>query len=70
MAQRYPEGLNPGNLPLHSMDGMLLFTAVIGVLVGFVLIVLGRHGKQLWMWTWGVGLIIFSIFMAVVIYRS
>ena len=48
MAQRYPEGLNPGNLPLHSMDGMLLFTAVIGVMVGCVLIAMGRHGKQLW----------------------
>lgn len=70
MAKRYPDGMNPDNLPIHSTDGMLLLTAVIGVLVGFALIWMGRTGKQLWMWTWGAGLIVFSIVMAVVTLKS
>lgn len=70
MASRYPEGMNPDNLPVHSMDEMLLFTSLIGFVVGLILIGLGRHGKQLWMWTWGIGLVLFSIVMAVVIIRS
>lgn len=68
MAQRYPPGLSPEELPMHSVDGMLLLTAVIGVFVGIALIFLGRKGKQLWMWVWGIALVGFSIYMGGDIY--
>ncbi len=68
MAQRYPPGLSPEELPMHSVDGMLLLTAVIGVFVGVALFMLGRKGKQMWMWIWGIALVIFSFYMGVVIY--
>lgn len=70
MAERYPAGLSPEELPMHSADEMLLFTAVIGVFVGIALFIMGRKGRQLWMWVWGIALVGFSIYMGVVIYRS
>ena len=33
------------------------------ILIGFVLIYLGHRGKQLWMVTWSIGLIICSVLM-------
>ena len=44
---------------------MLLFTSALSILIGFILFYLGRKGKQLWMTTWSVGLIICSILMGI-----
>jgi len=43
---------------------MLLFTAFLSVIIGSVLIYLGKRGKQLWMVVWSIGLIGMSLFMA------
>ncbi len=66
---RYKEG---EQLPLaqHASDDMLLLTAVLGFFIGFVLIYLGRLGKQMWMWVWGAGLVVMSIFMGTVTWLS
>lgn len=43
---------------------MLLFTAFLSVVIGSILIYLGKMGKQLWMIVWSIGLIGMSLFMA------
>jgi len=35
----------------------------LGVLIGIALTILGRFGKQMWMWVWGIGLIICSAYL-------
>ncbi|MFT7526982.1 MAG: putative alpha/beta hydrolase [Arenicella sp.] len=52
----------------HARDDMLLLTAVLGVFVGFALTYMGKRGRQLWMFVWGIGLILASIYMGVVPY--
>ena len=47
-------------LAVNSSDGMLMLTGVMGVIIGVILVVLGRKGKQIWMWVWGYGLIFCS----------
>lgn len=66
---RYAEG---ETLPLASSasDEMLLLTAVLGVLIGIVLTYLGKKGKQMWMHVWGFGLVIASVVMGVITWRS
>lgn len=61
---RYKVGDIPKEqLAVHSSDDMLLVTAVLGILIGLVLTYLGRRGKQMWMWVWGIGLILCSIYL-------
>jgi hypothetical protein len=60
---KYPEHIPPEQLTIHSSDNMLLFTAVLAILIGLVLTYLGHKGRQLWMVTWSIGLIICSILM-------
>lgn len=61
---RYKEGEIPKEqLAFHASDDMLILTAVIGVLVGLILTLLGRKGKQMWMWVWGIGLVICSVYL-------
>ncbi len=61
---RYREGEIPKEqLAVHASDDMLLLTAVLGVLIGIALTVLGRKGKQMWMWVWGLGLIFCSLYL-------
>lgn len=62
---RYQEGESPA-LAQHASDDMLLLTAVMGFFIGLILIYLGRLGKQMWMWVWGAGLIVMSLFMGIV----
>lgn len=66
-AIQYPVEITSQNLAVHASDNMLLFTAVLSVFIGGALIWMGRKGKIMWMWTWGAGLIIMSIYMAVAI---
>lgn len=61
---RYKEGDIPKEqLAVHASDDMLILTAVLGFFIGIVLTFLGRKGKQMWMWVWGIGLIICSVYL-------
>ena len=62
---RYSDDIPREQLAMHASDNMLLFTAVLAVFIGIMLIFLGRKGKQLWMVVWSIGLIICSISMGV-----
>ena len=44
-----------------ATDDMLLFTVIIGLVVGIVLIWLARKGRQMWLLAWSVGLVLVSI---------
>lgn len=66
---RYKEGDIPKEqMAVHASDDMLLLTAVLGVLIGIVLTIIGRKGKQMWMWVWGIGLVICSVYLGVSLY--
>ena len=54
----------PEMLSRNAHDDMLLFTAFLSVVIGSILIYLGKRGKQLWMIVWSTGLIFMSLFMA------
>jgi len=64
---RYKEGdvIPKEQLAMHASDDMLVLTAVIGFFVGAILTFLGRKGKQMWMWVWGIGLIFISTYMGI-----
>lgn len=63
---RYKEGEIPKEqLAVHASDDMLVVTAGLGILIGVVLTLLGYKGKQMWMFVWGIGLCIFSIYLGV-----
>lgn len=53
----------PEMLSRNAHNGMLFFTAFLSVIIGIILIYLGRKGKQLWMVVWSIGLIFMSFFM-------
>lgn len=60
-----PNGaIPPEMLSKNASNDMLLFTAFLSVIIGIILIYLGKKGKQLWMVVWSVGLIFMSFFMA------
>ena len=67
---RYSEDIPREQLAIHASDNMLLFTAVLAIFIGIILIFLGRKGKQLWMVVWSIGLIICSIAMGISILLS
>jgi len=61
---RYREGeIPPEQLAVNASNDMLILTAVLGVFIGLTLTYLGRRGKQMWMWVWGNGLVIISIYL-------
>jgi len=61
---RYREGEIPKEqLAVHASDDMLLVTAILGFLIGIAITYLGRKGNQMWMWVWGIGLIICSVYL-------
>lgn len=62
---RYSENIPAEQLAVNASDNMLLFTAALSILIGIILTYLGHKGKQLWMVTWSIGLIICSILMGV-----
>ena len=65
---RYKEGEYIEPLAKNASDDMLVLTAIIGVLVGIVLTILGRMGKQMWMWVWGIGLVFCSAYLGISLY--
>ena len=62
---RYSENIPAEQLTVNASDDMLLFTASLSILIGIILTYLGHKGRQLWMVTWSIGLIICSILMGV-----
>jgi len=62
---RYSENIPAEQLTVNASDDMLLFTAALSILIGIILTYLGHRGRQLWMVTWSIGLIICSILMSV-----
>ncbi len=58
---RYRIGTLPGESGTASTDHMLLFTVVIGLLIGLVLVFLGRQGRQLWLVFWGGTLVVAAL---------
>ncbi|MCB1923031.1 MAG: hypothetical protein KDJ27_04670 [Gammaproteobacteria bacterium] len=40
---------------------MLNFTVALGLIIGVVLLWLGRRGRVLWLQVWSAGLVVFSI---------
>jgi len=62
---RYPDNIPAEQLTVNASDNMLLFTAALSILIGIILTYLGHRGRQLWMVTWSIGLIICSILMGV-----
>ena len=61
---RFKEGEIPSELlSKNASDDMLSFTAVIAVVIGLVLFFLGRMGRQMWMWCWGLALIFSSVYL-------
>ncbi len=61
---RYREGEIPKEqLAVHASDDMLLLTAILGVFIGIALTILGHKGKIMWMWVWGIGLVLCSLYL-------
>lgn len=54
----------PEMLSKNAHNDMLLFTAFLSIIIGSVLIYLGKRGKLLWMVVWSFGLIGMSLFLA------
>ena len=65
---RYKEGeIPPVLLAKNASNDMLLFTSEIGLLIAVLMIWFGIRGKQIWMWSWGTGLVICSVYLWVAI---
>lgn len=63
---RYEAGTIPNEqLAIHASDNMLILTSVIAFFIALALIKLGLKGKQMYMWTWGVGLALASVYLGV-----
>lgn len=60
---RRPENIPPEMMVEHASNDMLLFTAFISIFIGLGLTWLGMHGKQLWLMTWSIGLVICSVLL-------
>ena len=60
---RYSEDIPPEKLTINASNDMMLFTAGLSIVIGLILVYLGHKGRQLWMVTWSIGLIICSILL-------
>ena len=59
---RYREGQSPDSaLAGSGTEDVLIFTLVLGIVFGLVLLGLGIKGKQIWLITWSIGLVVVSI---------
>lgn len=67
---RYKEGdvIPKEQLAAHASDDMLILTGIIGFFVGIILFYMGRKGKQMYLWVWGVGLVVFSAYLSISIW--
>jgi hypothetical protein len=58
---RYRVGEEAATAALNSTHHSLVLTVVMSLIVGIVLVWLGRHGRQMWLIAWSWGLILCSI---------
>ena len=58
---RYREGLTPGSLGAPAGTDMLVFTAVLGLIIGLVCVAMGWRGRFMWLKVWGLGLTVASL---------
>lgn len=58
-----PDEIPKEQLASHASDDMLILTSVLGILIGLALTYIGRKGRQMWMWVWGAGLVVFSLYL-------
>lgn len=58
---RYRIGDSPAHPGITGTEHMILFTAVLSLLIGVVLFVLGRRGRQRWLAFWGGSLVMASV---------
>lgn len=58
---RYRIGEDVQNLGEPVKDGLVNFSAVLGLLMGIGFVVAGLRAKQAWLTFWGTGLVIASI---------
>lgn len=58
---RYREGPTPGSLGAPAGIEMLVFTAVLGLIIGLVCLAMGWRGRFLWLRVWGLGLTVASV---------
>ena len=58
---RYRIGEEASQAALNSTDYTMLFTLAISVVIGVLLVWMGRRGKQLWLLVWGGGLVVCSL---------
>jgi len=66
---RYAEGTIPKEqLTMYASDEMLILTSIIAFFIAIALIYLGRKGKQIYMWTWGLGLAFISVYLGLSIW--
>ena len=55
------QDLDVENLGEPVIDGLLIFSVILGLLMGIIFIVAGKKGKQIWLMFWGTGLVIVSL---------
>ena len=62
---RYVEGepIPEELLVSHASDDMLILTSILGVFIGLMLVYWGRRGKQMYLWVWGAGLVLMSVYL-------
>ena len=66
---RYKDGEIPPEAFTHNAsDDMLLLTAAMGIVIGIILSIMGKYGKQLWMFVWGIGLVFTSLYLGLAIW--
>ena len=65
---RYRIGATPAHPEITSTDHMLVLTAVLGLLIGVVLFVLARYGRQGWLAFWGGSLVLASLIYLAALY--
>ena len=58
---RYRIGEDPNIDAYGSTDEVVVFTALLSIFIGAILVWLGRRGKQMWLTVWSGGLIVASI---------
>ena len=58
---RYRIGEDIQNLGEPVVDGLVPFSAVLGLLMGIGFVVAGYRAKQIWLLFWGTGLVIASL---------
>jgi len=57
---RYREEVPPELLAENLSSEALLFTVLLALTIGVILLWLGRRGKQMWLVAWSIGLILCS----------